>query len=98
MARFKMVALSAVELLLFISCCLFAAARSGVGAAEGKFNSLRSLNTGCLIYSRRCARVLQTTHSVDMSVVITVLIRVCVRETVPVYTPTLTSCHSGFNS
>ena len=92
MTRFKMIALSAVELLLFISCCLFAPARS----REGKFNSLRSLNTGCLIYFRRSTRVLQTAHYVDMSVVITVLMHVSVRETITVYTPT--KCHSGFNS
>jgi len=83
MTRFKMIALCAVELLLFISCCLFAPARSAVGTAEGKFNSLRSLNTGCLIYFRRSTRVLQTTHCVDMSVVITVLLRVSVRENSP---------------
>ena len=81
--RFKKISLGAVEILLFISCCLFAPARSGVGAAEGKINSR---STGWLSYFRRPTRVLQATHYANISVV-------SVRETVPVDTPTLTNFH-----
>ena len=81
--RFKKISLGAVEILLFISCCLFAPARSGVGAAEGKINSR---STGWLYYFRRPTRVLQATHYANISVV-------SVRETVPVDTPTLTNFH-----